>query len=93
MVLILNSNSIPAPSPPEEVEVCAKSLHSVEITWEKPKHPNGLIDGYQASWRKVGESDESIQYSSLIEKEKRYHTIWALNSKINYQVNLTVSII
>ena len=40
-----------APSAPTNVKVVAVSSSRLDITWQPPSDPNGVITGYNITWR------------------------------------------
>lgn len=43
--------SLLAPSAPTDVKVIAVSSSQLSITWKPPLDPNGVITGYDITWR------------------------------------------
>jgi hypothetical protein len=49
-----------APSAPTDVKVIAASSSQLNITWKPPLDPNGVITGYDITWR-MTETDLDTQ--------------------------------
>ncbi|XP_075252685.1 angiopoietin-1 receptor-like isoform X2 [Convolutriloba macropyga] len=49
-------------SKPEGLELTCSDLNSITLAWDKPEHPNGLIDQYEIKYGKTYESVSSTIY-------------------------------
>ncbi len=43
------------PGVPDNVKLSSVSYSELNLTWEKPKDPNGIILGYVVTWKKVSD--------------------------------------
>ena len=75
-----------APSGPTSVEVIVVSSSQLNITWQPPSEPNGVIIGYDITWRMTkNDSDESVngvlnRIPSLLAASRRMYTIKQLGN-------------
>lgn len=52
---------ISAPGPPADVRCGSLAKKSLNVTWSMPDDPNGVIRGYNVSWKKIRNKNEKLE--------------------------------
>ena len=66
-----------APGPAENVELSRISFSQLNLTWQAPGNPNGIITGYRVTWKiisndKLQSVNGSLNQTSLPQEETFY---------------------
>ncbi|XP_028413457.1 titin-like isoform X1 [Dendronephthya gigantea] len=81
------------PSAPASVKIISVSSSQLNITWQPPADPNGVITGYYITWRMIkNDLDQSVnvltRISSALSAKTRMHSIQNLEPYSVYNVSL-----
>lgn len=58
---------------------------SINVAWQKPEHPNGVIVGYIITWKNIGRSKKTFGKVTLLNETLRKYLISSL-SKSTYKL-------
>ncbi|XP_028413458.1 titin-like isoform X2 [Dendronephthya gigantea] len=81
------------PSAPASVKIISVSSSQLNITWQPPADPNGVITGYYITWRMIkNDLDQSVnvltRISSALSAKTRMHSIQNLEPYSVYNLSL-----
>ena len=75
------------PSLPQNISAEATSASEILVIWAAPEHPNGVITGYDLSWKMV-ENDRSKSVSGNVETNSTVFTKFKIQSLGLYSESL-----
>ncbi|BFZ00058.1 hypothetical protein BsWGS_03097 [Bradybaena similaris] len=75
-------------SPPENVMARAASATTVIVTWDEPKIPNGIIQGYKVFYTTSPEEPIFFWTQQEVKNENRMATITGLTPNVTYTISV-----